>query len=266
MLRELHRAAASAGRRGIVVPSRDLDTIAAKTGGNREVAQEALARLVASGRVQRARRDLVVLPDAMGLVNVDIADLIDVIAPQPYLITGGAALERAELTDQHYFGLAVLVPTRLNTLKYREQTAKFFPADPDSIWGAVGDERPRFATPERAIVDVVNHPRYGVSLTQALHALHLAVSQDQGFLDRLAATVERYGAGRRAHNGRSAARRVGLLVDLMFGADAAEPYRRLLGKHEAPVPLRPGNRADGPVDRKWRVLRNVSIDLDELVP
>jgi hypothetical protein len=44
-----------------------------------------------------------VLPDATGRIDVGLADLIDVVAPQPYLITGGSALEYHNLTDQHFF-------------------------------------------------------------------------------------------------------------------------------------------------------------------
>lgn len=259
VLRELHRAAIGAGRRGIAVPSHDLDIIAGKVGGRTE-AQEALQRLASSGRVVRVRRDLVALPDATGLLDIDIADLIDVVVPAPYLITGGAALERAALTDQHYFGLSVLVPSRVTKLRYQGQTATFFATDPGSIWGADGENRPYFALPERAIVDVLNHPRYGVSLTHALDALLLAASRDPRFMDRLLTTVKRYGAGRKGHNARSASRRVGLVVDRLFGAAAAAPYRELIGANEAPVLLRPGGRDTGDVDRTWRVLVNALIE------
>lgn len=259
VLRELHRAAITAGRRGVAVPSRDLDIVATKVGGRRR-AQDALQRLTRSGRVLRLRRDLVVLPDATGLHGLDIADLIGIVAPEPYLITGGAALERAGLTDQHFFGMPVLVPSRVAKLSFQGQTATFFATDPASIWGAVGGTRPWFASPERALVDVLNHPRYGVTLTQALDALLLAASRDPKFLARLLATVERYGAGRKGHNSRSAARRVGLLVDRLFGADAAAPYRGLIGVNEAPVLLRPGSNDAGPVDPEWRVVVNTVVE------
>lgn len=224
------------------------------------MAQEALQRLARAGRVVRVRRDVVALPDAAGLLGIDMADLIDVITPDPYLITGGAALERADLTDQHFFGLVVLVPSRVRQLRYQGQTATFFTADPASIWGADGDKHPCFALPERALIDALNHPRYGVSLTLALDALLLAASRDPEFLDRLLAAVRRYGAGPKGHNARSAARRMGLLVDRLFGGDAAAPYRELIGANDAPVLLRPGGRESGHVDRTWRVVVNAAIE------
>jgi hypothetical protein len=93
VLRELHRAAAEAGRRGIAVPSADLDAIARRT-GDREAAQKAIQQLVRTERVVPVRKDLLVLPDNTGLLGVELADLVDAIAPQPYLITAGRALER----------------------------------------------------------------------------------------------------------------------------------------------------------------------------
>ena len=69
------------------------------------------------------------------------------------MITGGAALEHAGLTDQHYFGLTVLVARQMNPLVFRGQTASFFATDTENIWGADPATRPAFALPERAIVE-----------------------------------------------------------------------------------------------------------------
>lgn len=259
VLRELHRAAVEAGRRGVSVPSVDLD-VAARTTRDRTAAVEALRRLVRARRVLRVRRDLLVLPDATGLLGVDLVDLVDVVAPRPYLITGGRALERAGLTDQHYFGVVVLVPREVATLTYRGQTANFFATAPENIWGADPDALPCYALPERALIDVLNHPRYGVSLTQVLDALLRAVADDPGFLDRLLAAVVRYGAGSQGHGSRSAARRVGLLVERLFGPEVAAPYRGLVGESRAPLLLRPGGSPDGPVDGAWRVVVNAAIE------
>lgn len=259
VLRELHRAAIEAGRRSVVVPSHDLDVIADSVGG-RAVAEKALERLAAASRVVRIRRDLVALPDATGIVGVDLAGLVDAVAPSPYLITAGGALEHFELTDQHFFGISILTPTRMRPLRYRRETATFFEAHPDSIWGSTTEPGPRFALPERALVDVFSHPRFGVSLTQALDALLLAASREPAFLDRLLATVKRYGTGVRGHNARSSARRVGFIVERLFGAAAAAPYRGLIGSNEAPVLLRPGKSRSGLLDPAWRVIVNAVLE------
>ena len=76
VLRELHRAAADAGRRGISMPSSDLDTVTRRV-GNREVAQKAIGRLVRAGQIVRVRKDLLVLPETTGLLGVDMLDLVD---------------------------------------------------------------------------------------------------------------------------------------------------------------------------------------------
>ncbi len=58
----------------------------------------------------------------------------------------------------------------------------FLATDPKQIWGWQGEERPRFATPERVILDVLSSTRYGVSFSQMLSALSLAVQRDPEFL------------------------------------------------------------------------------------
>lgn len=259
VLRELHRAAVTAGRRGIAIPSIDLDAVTLRT-GDRAAAEQAVTRLIRSKRVLRVRRDLLVLPDVTGLHNLSIGDLIDAVAPPPYLITGGAALEHFDLTGQHFFGMVVLVPNEVTTLRFQGQTARFFKTDPTNIWGSEPDARPRYALPERAIIDVLNHPRYGVTLTQVLDALLLASSRDPEFLDRLHAAVLRYSAGPRGHSSRAAARRVGLVVERLFGPGAAAPYSELIGANRAAVQLRPGGRSSGPVDKKWRVIVNALLE------
>lgn len=246
VLQELHRAAGNAGRPGVAIPSVDIGQVAERTGDRRAV-EQSLLRLTSTGRIARVRRDLLVLPDAAGLLNVDLVDVVDAMAPRPYLITGGRALERFNLTDQHYFGVVVLVPTENRPLEYRGQTATFFRTDPENIWGWEDNEKPRYALPERALVDVVNHPRYGVSLARAIDALKIAVSRDPEFLDLLHAVVRRYGAGAKDHGSRSAARRVGLVLDRLFGRDASQPFLDLIGTNRTPTLLWPGGAPSGEV-------------------
>lgn len=259
VLIELHRAAIDAGRRGIAVPSVDLER-AAYGGLDRAGVSEAVRRLTRSGRVVRVRRDLLVLPEATGLIRVGLVDLIDAVAPVPYLITGGRALEHFELTDQHFFGSVVLVPAEMAPLSFRGERATFFVTDPSNIWGAATRRGPQFARPERAVIDALNHPRFGVSLTQAADALIRAMSADSSFLDRLAKAVRAYGAGARHHGSRTAARRVGFVVEQLFGSAAAEPFLALIGSNTAPVLLRPARSRDGRVDTVWRVVVNATVE------
>ena len=254
MLVELHRAATLAGRPGVAVPSVDLATFLSQS-GNRGYALKAVARLVRSGRLMAVRKDLLVLPDSTGRVIVDLPELIDAVAPLPYLITGGRALQHHDLTDQHFFTAVVLVPRRVANFSYRGEKTVFLLTDHERIWGWSDDERPRYATPERVIVDALSHARYRVSFQQALDAMLRAAGLDSRFLERLAATVSRYASA-------ATARRVGLLVDRHFGTDAAAPFREFIGTSRTPVLLRSTGTAEGPVDRAWRVRMNVSPELE----
>jgi predicted transcriptional regulator of viral defense system len=259
VLIELHRAANDAGRPGIALPSIDLER--ATSGGlDRIGVSEAVRRLTRAGRVVRVRRDLLVLPDAAGLARVGLVDLVDAVATAPYLITGGRALEHFELTDQHYFGITVLVSSEMPPLSFRGERATFFVTHPSNIWGAGDEQGPRFARPERAVIDALNHPRIGVSMTQTADAMIRARSADSSFLDRLADAVRAYGAGARSHGSRAAARRVGFVVEQLFGSAAAEPFLPLIGPNKAPVPLRPSGRREGRVDTMWRVVVNAAVE------
>src|ERR1700749_1506093 len=109
VFRELHRASALQGRAGITLVSKDA-TRADRATGSRERTKQAIERLIAGGRAVRVRRDLLGLADATGLIAATLPELVDVVAPRPYLITGGAALEHHELIDQHFFELVALAP------------------------------------------------------------------------------------------------------------------------------------------------------------
>jgi predicted transcriptional regulator of viral defense system len=171
----------------------------------------------------------------------------------PYLITGGNALQHNDLTDQHFFTTVVLVPSRVANFSYRSEKTHFIWLERDRIWGSIDDNRPRYATPERALVDAFSHARYGVSFQQAVTALVRAARRDRTFLVSLEETVSRFKSA-------STARRVGLLVDRLFGPDAAAPYKKLIGASRTPVLLRSTGAAEGPVDRTWRVQVNVSTE------
>lgn len=262
VLRDLHRAASDAGRPKVAMPSIDLPELTGSDPVARARVAQALHRLTRDGRATRVRRDLLVLPDSRGLLGLDLVDLLGFVVDGPYLITAGRALEYAELTDQHYFGLVVLTAAPTSPLQWRGQTATFRPTEPTNIWGAVPGAEVPYALPERALLDVLSHPRYGVSLDQAVAVLKRAVAADDAFLQSLLQAVVRYGSGVRQHGARASARRVGCLVDRLFGTDAAAPYLPLIGDNWAPVLLRPGGRSTGELDRTWRVMVNATIETE----
>lgn len=251
MLKEMYGLALDAGRPSVSIPSLDLNALSEVAGG-RWSAQSAIQRLVHSGRITRARRDLLVLPDTTGRLKLDLPDLIDIVAPLPYLITAGRAIEHHDLTDQHFFRVTVLSPRELEPLSFRGQSAKFAKTSAERIWGWAESPGPRYALPERAIVDALNHPRYGVAHSLAVDALLLAVGRDSGFLDRLLDTVRRFESP-------AVARRVGYVVHRFISTDAAMPFRELIGQNRSPVMLRPGGKRTGDVDSTWRVRVNAQV-------
>lgn len=252
VLVDLHRAATLAGRPGIAVPSLDLDLARQRIGDHR--AEEALRRLRQSKRVLHVRKDLVVLPDATGRMTVGLPELISVVAPAKHLITGGRALEESRLTNQHSFSQIVLVPKAITNFSFRREKAVFLTTEVDHIWGWQRSG-PHYASPERALVDAVSHPRYGVSLSMAIGALDRAAGRDPRFLDRLVGATRRYRSP-------ATARRLGLLVERLFGQEAGVPFEGLIGTNRTPVLLRAGGAKTGQLNEKWRVIVNATTDLE----
>jgi predicted transcriptional regulator of viral defense system len=253
VLIELHRSAVLAGRPTVSVPSQDLQ-VADQLTGSRPNTRQALSRLARAGRITAVRRDLIVLPDTTGRTTVELPELVDTVAPLPYLITGGRALQHHRLTDQHYFSTTVLAPVRVHGFSYRGETAVFLIAKASHIWGWQNDERPRFATPERAVIDALSHSRYGVPLQQAIRSVQVAVQRNPAFVERLVETARRYRSA-------ATARRTGFLVDRLFGSDAAAPFLEMIGKSRTPTLLRPTGASDGDIDHRWRLIVNATTEL-----
>jgi predicted transcriptional regulator of viral defense system len=252
----LHRATHLAGRPGVVVNSSDLDAVDEIT-GSRVASKQALGRLTRVGAVVPVRRNLAVLPDSTGLIDVDLLDLIDAAAgSSQYLVTGGRALELHRLSDQHFFQVAVIAPKRIAAIEWRGESARFFVVSAKRIWGSTAlpgrSRRASVAGAERAILDSVSHPRYGASLEQAVGALRVLLRRKK--LGPLLRATKRYKTA-------AVARRKGFLIEQLLGVNAAAPFLELTGASRTPVPLRVGRPADGPIDRRWRVNVNVDIDL-----
>jgi predicted transcriptional regulator of viral defense system len=260
VLRELHRAATLAQRAGISIVTRDAPR-ADRVSGSREKTLQAIDRLAKDGRAVRARRDLLALADSAGLVTPTLEELVDAISPRPYLITGGRALEHHGLTDQHFFELVALAGNPASGFAWRGERVRYLKTSPDRVWGgrparALGAHRTRpiIAAAERAVMDAIDHPRFGVSMSQAVGALRRALQVDAAFVNRLARAVDRGGST-------ATARRVGFLVEQLAGEAAAAAIRPWIGERRSPVPLRAGGSEDGPIDPVWLVQVNVDLDL-----
>lgn len=251
---QLARQSSLAGRWPVIVED-DLAAIDPLTGG-RDASFAVLRRLAQIGQLERVRRGTYVMRDETGVLRVDLDSLIDAMTPAPYLITVGRALAAHDLSDQHFRTAVVLVASLRRPFDWRGDRVRYVIAEADRIWGAGNTRGPQIATPERAILDSVTHPRWGVTFSQALEALDLAVGRSPSFAASLAAAAGRY-------RNAATARRLGFLVEQLAGADAAEPFQALLGSSRAATPLDPSGSRTGSYASRWRV--RVNADLDALL-
>jgi predicted transcriptional regulator of viral defense system len=253
----LSRAASLAGHPGIVVLDEDVAELDELT-GSRTRSHAVLERLDRAGRIRRVRRGVYALVDATGGVRVGILELIAASTPDPYLVTGGRALQFHGLTDQHFRRVHVLAASQLRSWSWRGDQVRYVRTDAPLRGGAVRTRKTRasIATPARAIADSLSHPRWGITLAQVVEALDAMLAHDPGFADALAVET-----GRQANH--ALARRLGFLVSHLAGPDAARPFLALQGASKASTPLQAGAGAVGPIDSRWQVRAN--IDLERLL-
>ncbi|MEX1141394.1 MAG: hypothetical protein WD993_05100 [Thermoleophilaceae bacterium] len=253
----LSRAAVLAERPGIVVFDEDASQLDELT-GSRPRSHALLERLERAGRVRRVRRGIYVLVDVTGGVRVDILDLIAASTPDPYLVTGGRALQFHGLTDQHFRRVHVLTGSQLRSWSWRGDEVRYVRSQAPLRGGAARTRktRARVATPARAITDSLSHPRWGVTLAQVVEALDVMLTRDPDFADLLAIEAAR-------QDNHALARRLGFLVSHLAGSDTARPFLALLGDSKAATLLQAGTGAIGPINTRWQV--RVNVDLDRLL-
>ena len=246
----LSRATVLAGRPGAVVLDEDLPALS----GGRRQGHELIAALEREGRLRRVRRGAYVLVDSTGGVRIDLLDLVAALTPDPYLVTGGRALQFHELTDQHFRRVHVLTPMQLRPWSWRGDDIRYVRTD-KSLRGAstrTRRSRARVATPERAIADSLANPQWGVTLSQVVEALDAMLDRDPGFPDRLASELAVLG-------NHALARRLGFLVARIASPDAARVFLTLRGRSNAATPLQAGGASEGPIDPTWSVRENVEV-------
>jgi predicted transcriptional regulator of viral defense system len=247
---QLARQASLAGRWPVLVED-DLAAIDPVT-GSRAASFAVLRRLAEIGQLEPVRRGTYVMRDETGVLRVDLLSLIDAVTPAPYLITAGRALAAHDLSDPHFRTAIVLVPRPRRPFTWRGDRVRYVVAPADRIWGA-RRSGPRLAAPERAILDSIAHPRWGVTFSQAAEALRLALDRSPRFAARLATATRRY-------RNAATARRLGFLVEQIAGPDAAAPFRALRGSSRAATLLDPAGSRTGPYEPRWRVRVNADLD------
>lgn len=245
------RTAALEGRSGVALIPEDRQALDEWT-GSKEKTNRLIQRLSREGQIIRIRRGAYALPDSTGGFRLDVLDLVDILTPRPYLVTGGRALEFHDLTDQHFRQIHVLRDRQARSWEWQGTTVECVKTvSPLKVRATrTSRTRARIATAERAVADSLANPEWGVTLPQVTHAIRLLLDGDPASADRLAVVAAQLG-------NRSLARRLGYLVALVADTDMARPFLPLLGSNKAAVPLLAGGPADGEIDRVWQVRVNV---------
>jgi predicted transcriptional regulator of viral defense system len=253
----LSRAASLASRPGIVVLDEDLPALD-RTTHARPRSHALIEGLERAGRLRRVRRGVYALVDATGGVPIGTLDLIAALTPDPYLVTGGRALQFHDLTDQHFRRVHVLAHRQLRPWSWRGDEVRYTRTEKPLRGGAIRSRKTsaRIATPARAIADSLGHPRWGVTLSQVVEALDKALTRMPGVADMLAVEVAR-------QDNHALARRLGFLVSHIAGRQEARPFLPLRGESKAPTPLEAGSEGNGLIDLTWQV--RVNVDLERLL-
>jgi predicted transcriptional regulator of viral defense system len=250
----LNRQASIAGRSPVVLLEEDYAALDAATGSRRR-SQDALRQLRNDGRVRRVRRGVYLLVAPTGSTEARVLPLVDAVTLKPYLITAGRALAEFGLSDQHFFRIVVLTSHRLSDWSWQGDHVAYAVVPTERIWGC-GAQGPLIAAPERAILDCLAYPRWGVTIAQAAEAIDRAMPTRVGPA-RLAKAAKRYGSA-------AASRRLGYLVELLHGSAAAEPLLALKGRTNASVLLSSSGPKKGPTNPRWGL--RVNVDPDALFP
>lgn len=225
--------------------------------GERTKSQDVLHRLNRSGWLVQVRRGAYVVRPRSGAIGVSVLELIGAISPQTHLVTAGRALSEAGLSDQSFRRVIVLVASRQKSWDWQGESVRYVSTSPTKIWGdrarAIGRFTVRIATPERAILDSLSRPAFGVTLGQIVEALDRALRVQSSFEASIARSAARFGSP-------FVARRLGFLVEQLAGQAASQNFTALVGRSQRIVPLLAGGPEDGPIDRRWRVRINVPFD------
>jgi predicted transcriptional regulator of viral defense system len=249
-------AQADRHQRSVLVFPDDAGLLDEVTGGRRQT-EASVRALVRAGWLRRVRRGTFVVRTRAGTLDQGALALVGDITRHAHLVTGGVALARAGLTDQSFRTIIVATASLQRPWSWLGETVRYVKTREDALWGGraySGTGSTRIARPTRAVLDSLAHPRWGVSLSEVAKALYKG-ERDPKFLDQLADDT--------AHLGNAlAARRVGFLVQRLFGREAARPFVPLRGRSKAIVPLAPATPSpNGAIDTTWRLRINVDLDL-----
>lgn len=226
----------------------------AEIAGGREAALAALERLAKRGRLVHVRRGVWVARTETGTIPLGALELVGAVAPKTHLVTAGRALAERGLSDQSFRTIIVATETGGRPWSWQGESVRYVKLPGARIWGGVALRRAdlavNVATAERACLDSLAHPAWGVSLAQVVEALDRLLTQRD--TERLALATRRY-------DNANLARRVGFLVSRLRREDDARAFLALRGTSRAAISLAPKVDGQGPLDSVRRVRENVSV-------
>ena len=221
-------------------------------GGRRGI--QALVRL---GLLHAVARGLYEVRNSSGVSESSFELLLAArVANQPHLATGWWALAIAGLTNQDVREVVVLATTKRRDLDVAGRHARIVKVPADDLWG--GKQRPSgliVASPERALCDCAARRSTRIPATRLAEAVDAYLRSSPTAATKLAAAVKRFGSP-------AAARRLGFLVELAAGEQAAAPFRGLLGSSNKADALDPSD-TQAPIVRRWQV--RTRLDADQLL-
>jgi predicted transcriptional regulator of viral defense system len=225
--------------------------------GSRPASQQLLFRLSRAGLLEKVRRGAYAVRPRSRTLAITALDLVGALERDLHLVTAGAALAFDGYSDQSFRTIVVLTPSQQRGWEWQGERVVYVQLSPDRIWGGrpmkPADSPTWIARPERAILDALGHPKWGVSLSQIVEAISRGLD-DPKFSDRLAQAAARYGNA-------AVSRRLGFIVSQLADATAAAPLRGLIGTSRTVTLLDPSGPAQGPTHSDWRLRENVSFDL-----
>jgi predicted transcriptional regulator of viral defense system len=249
-------AQADRNERAVLVLPDDADLLDEATGGRRQT-DRSLRTLLRAGYLLRVRRGTFVVRTRAGTLDRGALSIVGDITRHRHLVTGGAALARAGLSDQSFRTIIVLTASPQRPWSWMGESVRYLRVRDRALWGGrIYSESgsTRIARPTRALLDCIAHPKWGVSLSEVAKGIEKGMA-DPDFADDLASDAAQF-------DNALTSRRLGFLVEKLSGRAAARPFLPLRGRSKAIVPLAPSARTlDGPIDSTWRLRVNVDADL-----
>lgn len=245
------RALTRSGLSVIRVPD-DLETLRSH-GFPAASGQSTLRTLTRLGLVRPIARGLYEVRDPAGVSRSSFESLLATWLRGNHLTTGWWALAQAHLTNQDVREVVVLTTTNRRDLTVLGRNVRVSKGDEANLWGGrKRDSGLIIATPERAFCDCAGTRPARIPATRIAEALDTFLSSDPRELKRLIGTVKRFKSP-------VVARRLGYLVEIVAGAEAAAPLLPLIGMSKKPDALDPGDTA-APIVSKWQVRTALSSD------